>query len=86
MTSPGSIQPECSARYSSTDNGLGHLCVVHAVGGQYMEQVLLSAVVPLPEHHVVSEGAVDIQVYLSYVWAVCPRYPPSEIILITCNI
>ena len=43
-----------------------------------MEEVLLPAVVPLPEHDVVPVGSVNIQVYLSDVRTVQPRYFPYQ--------
>ena len=50
---------------------LGHalavadLRVVHAVGCQHVEEVLLLGVVSLPEHDVVPVGSVDIKVNLT---------------------
>ena len=49
---------------------VANLTVIHAVGSQHVEQVLLPAVVPLSEHYMVSVGAVYIQIYLSDVRAV----------------
>ena len=43
-----------------------------------MEEVLLPGVVPLPEHDVVPVGSVNIQVYLSDVRTVQPRYFPYQ--------
>ena len=43
-----------------------------------MEEVLLPAVVPLPEHDVVPVGSVNIQVYLSDVRTVQPCYFPYQ--------
>ena len=43
-----------------------------------MEEVLLPAVVPLPEHDVVPVYSADIQVYTSDVRTVQPRYFPYQ--------
>ena len=43
-----------------------------------MEEVLLAAVIPGPEHYVVSVGPVHIQVYLSHIWAVLPPHFPKN--------
>ena len=45
-----------------------------------MEEVLLAAVIPGPEHYVVSVGPVHIQVYLSDIWAVLsPHFPKINV-------
>ena len=43
-----------------------------------MKQVLLAAVIPGPEHYVVSVGPIYIQVYLSDIWTVFPPYFPKN--------
>ena len=38
--------------------------IVHGVGGKYVKQGLLLDAVAVPEHDVVTERPVDVQVYL----------------------
>ena len=59
-------------RYLRHALAVADLAVVHAVGGQDVEQVLLAVVVPLAEHRVVAVGAVHVQVDLTNVGGVKP--------------
>ena len=62
---------------------LGHplavadLRVVHAVGCQHVEEVLLLGVVSLPEHDVVPVSSVDVKVNLTDLLAVEPAQLPG---------
>ena len=58
---------------------VAHLGVVHAVGYQDMEELLLLGVVSLPEHDVVPVGSVHIQVNLTDLLAVQPAQVPVDV-------
>ena len=58
---------------------VAHLRVVHAVGRQHMEELLLLGVVSLPEHDVVPVGSVHIQVNLTDLLAVQPAQVPVDV-------
>ena len=58
---------------------VAHLRVVHAVGRQHMEELLLLGVVSLPKHDVVPVGSVHIQVNLTDLLAVQPAQVPMDV-------
>ena len=57
---------------------VAHLRVVHAVGGEHMEELLLLGVVSLPEHDVVPVGSVHVEINLSDLFTVQPSQVPAQ--------
>ena len=57
---------------------VAHLRVVHAVGGEHMEELLLLGVVSLPEHDVVPVGSVHVKINLSDLFTIQPSQVPAQ--------
>ena len=68
---------EQEGRYLGHPLTVADLRVVHAVGCQHVEEVLLLGVVSLPEHDVVPVSSVDVKVNLTDLLAVEPAQLPG---------